>query len=365
MNTKIVLWTFCNLFFLFSLSPVLAIEYGGIGGRPAFPKEDNPRSQSIFIHEILPSETINDGVKIINNTADSKTLLIYATDDTPSTDGGFACEQLSEPIDSVGSWITLDKDEVTLKPNSSEIVPFTITAPENVDVGEHNGCIMIQKKQEKSENSGLNLSFRTGIRVALTVPGKIIKILKIMGFNVVDKNADTFILTPTIKNSGNISVDANVKVSVINKLTKKSTDFGGKYAVLKNNPLVLNFDFKKPFWGGMYGAKTIVTYNDGSSEKILESSFVDFSSMPVKQAQIYIGLVMTALIVIISVPLALVIRRNLRIRKWQVYLVSKNDTLAKLIKTRKVTWKEVVSVNKLKPPYEITIGDKIKLPPLK
>lgn len=37
----------------FSLS-VEAIEYGGFGGRPAYPRADNPRTESIFIHTLEP-----------------------------------------------------------------------------------------------------------------------------------------------------------------------------------------------------------------------------------------------------------------------------------------------------------------------
>lgn len=36
---------------------VSAIEYGGFGGRPAFPREDNARTESIFIHTLEPGIT--------------------------------------------------------------------------------------------------------------------------------------------------------------------------------------------------------------------------------------------------------------------------------------------------------------------
>jgi hypothetical protein len=36
---------------------VSAIEYGGFGGRPAFPRENNARTESIFIHTLEPGVT--------------------------------------------------------------------------------------------------------------------------------------------------------------------------------------------------------------------------------------------------------------------------------------------------------------------
>lgn len=66
-----------------STASAFAIEYSGIGGIPAYPKEDNPRSESIFIYENAPGSVVEDGVVVINNTQDKKTILVYATDTTP------------------------------------------------------------------------------------------------------------------------------------------------------------------------------------------------------------------------------------------------------------------------------------------
>ena len=89
-------------------SLALAVEYGGIGGRPAFPKDDVPRSKSIFIHTLEPGASTTDGLQVINNGDQTVTLAIYAADSVPSTDGGFACRQRSEPKNGSGKWINLE-----------------------------------------------------------------------------------------------------------------------------------------------------------------------------------------------------------------------------------------------------------------
>lgn len=91
-----------------------AVEYGGFGGRPAYPRADNPRTESIFIHTLEPGAVQEEGVLVVNNTAEPKTLLVYATDSTPSTGGAFACKQFSEPKVDVGAWITLANQRLRL-----------------------------------------------------------------------------------------------------------------------------------------------------------------------------------------------------------------------------------------------------------
>lgn len=126
-----------------------AIEYGGFGGRPAFPRADNPRTESIFVHTLEPGAVQKEGVTVINNSTETKTVFVYAADSTPSTGGAFACKQFAEEQTDVGSWIKLEKNEIKLAAGSTQMIPFTITIPNNASVGEHNGCILIQEKKIK------------------------------------------------------------------------------------------------------------------------------------------------------------------------------------------------------------------------
>lgn len=93
--------------------PAASIEYGGIGARPAYPRADNPRTQDIFVYTLGSGAAQDDGVTVINNTQEAKTIYLYSADSTPSTDGGFACKQYLESTrkvstdkHGVGSWIT-------------------------------------------------------------------------------------------------------------------------------------------------------------------------------------------------------------------------------------------------------------------
>lgn len=280
---------------------VLAIEYGGIGGRPAYPRADTPRSESIFIHNIVEGQTIEEGLKVINNTNEQKTLIIYATDETPSTDGGFACKQFAEEQAHVGSWIKLTKTELTLKPQSYEIVPFTINIPASVDVGEHNGCMVIQEKKLETTEAGLNLAIRTALRVALTLPGEIIRQLSLVNFEVIEKDSETYNFKPTVSNTGNVSIDTDIKVYLKDVFNRDLVEYGGKYSVFKNNPLSLNFEYHKFFWGGLYSAQSVVTYNDGEKDILLTSDIETFFSFPHQNAIIIEFIVLSSFLILIRV----------------------------------------------------------------
>ena len=132
-----------------------AASYGGVGGKPAYPVANNPRTKSIFIFELKPGQSASSGVQVFNNTNTTQTINLYGVDSVVSSGGAFACAQNNDPKKEVGAWIHLDQNSVTLSPNSNKIVPFTVTVPNNksVSVGEHDGCIAMQAASQTATNT--------------------------------------------------------------------------------------------------------------------------------------------------------------------------------------------------------------------
>lgn len=357
----------------FLIIDVNAIEYGGLGGRPAYPRPDNPRTDSIFIHTLELGSSKDEGVRVINNTPETKSIIVYAADSTPSTGGGFACKQFVEDKVDVGAWINLEKTELTLEPGTNELIPFTINVPEIADVGEHNGCILIQEKKENvTEQSGVNLSFRTGLRVAITIPGEIIRKLEIQDFKVLSEN-DSINIKPQVKNIGNVSIDSKVKVYTDYFFGMRYFEHGGEYPILRGNVSDWNFELPKPFWGGFYKSRLEVEYNedlgseigrDGAGKSsVLKSDDVWFFSFPSTIGLVIELSILFTLIFVVFIT-GLAIKRNIWIKKnWVIYRVRPNQDINELAKQFKISWKLLVKVNKLKPPYVLNTGDKIKVPP--
>lgn len=362
-----------SFFLLFQTS--FAIEYGGFGGRPAYPRADNPRTESIFVHTLEPGAVQKEGITVVNNSTETKTVLVYAADSTPSTGGAFACKQFSEEKTDVGSWISLNKTELTLSAGSTQIVPFTITVPANAGVGEHNGCVLIQEKKPKRDDQpGVNLSIRTGLRVAIMVPGDIERKLEIAGFDY-KRQKWVIILSPRVRNAGNVSIDADVSVITRHSFGLKYAEQGGEYPVLRWETSDWNFDLPKPFFWGLYRSKFTVSYDQNPAAEIgdntdgeltvLKGPSVWFIMLPsllgfITQL-ILLGLV-GALIFLYIVARR---REQWIINHWVSKTLTANTDITSLAEEYNVSWKLLAKVNRLKPPYTLKKGDKLKVPPHK
>jgi hypothetical protein len=370
MHRKYSFFLLLSVFFfaVAPLWPIQAIEYGGIGGRPGKPREDEPRSESIFTHHVAGGQTVEESVLVINNSNERKTLYVYGADSTPSTDGSFACEQRAEEANDVGSWLQFGQPvlEVELEPKTKQLIPFNIVVPENPTPGEHNGCILIEdKKKSKADGtpSGIHLALRTGIRVRLTVSGRIIRGLEIVGFSSEVMPDRLVVIKPEIRNDGNVSVDANMNVVVRNFFGREVLNFGGKYTILRDDTSKWNFEFPTPFYGLWYKTTMEVSYDDESELITLGAKQLEFFVLPEQNV-----IVATFATVSVVVPLMLLFfaRKFVwwrRRRYWPKYIVRDGDDIMKIAKHRQVAWKILVKVNKLKPPYVLVSGQKVQVPP--
>ena len=374
-STIIFLFSFIIIYFSLPLNNALALEYKGVGGRPAYPRPDNPRSESIFIYTVYPADKINDAIKIINNTDEIKTLMIYPVDSIVSTGGAFSCAQYVEPRNKVGSWIKVKKSEVTLAPQSFEIVPFTLQVPTNIDVGEHNGCLVVQEKKvaPKNKKQGINLSLRTGLRVALTVPGKIIKKIKLENYNVSYLENGKIMLQPKLKNIGNVSVDTDIQVLVYDMWGNIQDFHGGEFTILRDEEVNLNFEFKKPFLGGWFKTHFTAEYDSSINPEIgkknwdkmtkLKSDELNFFVFP-SWSGFFIGLLLLLLLLLILY----LIYKYRQLKKWIKnewvdYQIQLGDNIKVLADMSNVEWKTLAKANRLPPPYILWHGQYIKVPP--
>lgn len=359
-------------------SVVSAINYGGVGGRPAYPNSSNPRTRSIFIYQLKPGQGASDGLRILNNTRQSQTITIDAVDSELASGGAFTCKQAVEPKDDVGAWIRLDTTTVSVAPNSDQVVPFSISVPadKNVGVGEHDGCITIQAASQtaaKSKQPGIVLSFRSAIRVVVTIPGKIVKKLSIVSVKVTPAKDNKYQITPVVSNDGNVSLDTQMQPKLLSIFgTEVSSAKGGTSPVLPRSKASLNFEVKRPFWGGLYRAQVVASYNanpstelgmnNGSNRTAQTLNSVVFFAAPQPLAAL-IELVILAVIAIAAYRLIDNRKHAKHVRThWGPYTAKKSDTLDKLASERGTTWKRIAKVNKLKPPYALSKGQKLKLP---
>jgi hypothetical protein len=351
-----------------------AVEYGGIGAKPSNPDPANPRTQSIFVYSLGTGDTKHDAVTVYNNTPSRKVISVYVVDSETSSGGAFACAQKVDKKSGVGSWVTLENEEVTLNAGANRKINFDITIPATAGVGEHDGCLVVQDGSASTkEGSGVALNFRSALRMVVTVPGATFKKLSFIELTHSMSKSGTIILKPAVKNEGNVSVDADISTSLNNLFGVSIAKDGGSYPILPHSKADWNFELKRPFWGGFYTATTQLQYDP--SNRPLGSTGGTKKTIKGPQSTYWINPQPAAATIEIAIALLMLIsslyiykRRKLRafaLTNWQSHKIKKSDTLIKLAEERGVSWQKVASINNIKAPYHLTAGDSLLLPPKK
>lgn len=419
---------------LLGVGTARAIEYGMLGGKPAYPDEKIPDSQSWFIYNLSPGESKEDGVEVMNLFPESWEALIYAADTTRSSSGGFALKQFSEPKDEVGSWVKfypddppakfqnifkkkggkiipfcgMSRDDLlkesgsktmtdedfsvfekwcqgeesvrrVLNPKERTIIPFVSRVPDNADVGEHTGGILIQKVQPDdagvSDGSAVKLTTRVGVRIYETVPGEIIKKLALEDFKVVknfkefdfgnwfrkEKKPEEYLVQSKIRNDGNASIEQENKIIVKDLLFgKRNAEIPRSFQVLKNDYFISNYSWSNPRFG-KFSFATEAKYSDSNGqEQALRSQTVSLWIIPWRE------IATAAVLLLLATGICWWWKRRMRQKYggvgWIGYKVKKSDNIHKLAEKSGVDWIVLAKTNKIKAPYLLAPGQIILAP---
>ncbi len=197
-----------------------AISYGGLGIYPNKSEwnEQDSLTKSWFIYTLKPGEVKEAKVDVINQSDQPAEVKIYPVDAVTTKDGAFAPQSEDRERIDVGAWITMSASELSLKPNEAKTVDFTIKVPENAEVGDHMGAIIVQSKETPKAEKGtaMKVVSRVGARIYLTVPGEIIKELELEEFSYkIEEGQVVFYLTLT--NKGNIRISPKGEIEIKDK----------------------------------------------------------------------------------------------------------------------------------------------------
>lgn len=358
-------------------SPVVLASSADVGIEPAYPQANNERTQSIFIMRLKVGEQGKDGIRLINSGKESHTVEIYPTDSSSSVDGSFSCRQHAEAVKDVGSWVKLEKTTLTLEAGEQTIVNFTVDVPKGTGPGEHDGCIAVQDTANlpAKSGSGVLLGFRSAIRLAVTVPGKIVKQLNIVRVDINHVEHRGISVSPVAKNSGNVSLDVTARAQLVS-IFGQETEIknGAKYPIMQGATTGWAYVFEGPYWGGIYKARTSLSYNadptsgigqgESSQRRIRKDSgwFIAFPSPLAAVAELA---VLSVALWALTTPLRRRLQRRRATKHWQKYVISDGDTLATIAKKHAIRWRKLARRNHIRAPYLIEPGHTILVPPLK
>ncbi|MBI4092423.1 MAG: LysM peptidoglycan-binding domain-containing protein [Candidatus Kerfeldbacteria bacterium] len=387
-----------------------AIEYEGLGGRPANPDPNVPNSASWFLYQLPAGATKEDALRIENGSGAAVELIVYPADQTPSSDGGFALKQRAETMTELGSWVTLyptprpvayaedrrsipelcqfavvqaaqaaptaDVSElktwcggvreaaIRLEPDQAVAVPFVIRIPDNADVGEHAGGLVLERKRPADEPSapsgGVQLTTRVGVRIYETVPGDIVRQLELTRFTIhPNARQKELVATVGVLAAGNVSIDHTTTLSVSDTIFRRSSQTVERATqALRGQELITNISLPLPRFGRFsYQAQVAYTDTDGAGQRLMTPTIVRWF-VPWLQ----IAVVMLVAVAIIALWLWRRGRDRGRLKQWRPYVVRPGEDLVDIASRRGIDWRVLAKANGLKPPYRLKAGQTIKVP---
>lgn len=352
-------------------SSVLA-STGGIGGRPANPDQNNPRTQSIFVYTLDKGQRKDDAIIISNATEETQTIELLAVDGEVTNSGAYSCRQNVEEKKDLGGWITLSKKEVTLDAGQKQEVPFTVVMPDNADTGEHNACIVYQRKDDEGEiQGGVRIRTRQALRVVATVPGDLRRDIAITSLDVGSIGREQS-FTLNLQSEGNVSADVDMGVTLTDVFGNEIARSAGGYPVLAGQAYSQPFTTQaQPLFGGWYTVKGAISYdseigalgvNSGKNPVTKESDAQVIFLWPTLLG----WAILIAIFVIVDVIVVVIVRLNLRRRavatKWATYTVKQDETIESIAARAQVSWKYLAKANGIKAPYHLPAGRTIKVP---
>lgn len=352
--------TIFSFLFLFAFSSS-AFAMGGIGGKPETPKD--PQNPGWFMYSFEPGTTSQDTVVVTNNTNEEWIIDLYPADSIKSSGGGFALKQKSEKMESVGTWIKLEKESVQLKPYESQKVNFTVSIPSSLEVGEYSGAILFEKRpivdnSSSEKKGGVKINVRTGVRIYETVPGTI---KEQMSFDdlIVQTNEDgSKIIHSEVTNQGNVSSSVKYVTSVSKNGAEEKTE--SEFLVERGSTFHNNLVVEEMPKIGKVDVIVQTFLKDRKNVEILiGEKKASFIIIP----WIELGIALTILLLLII----FLWWRNKKYsgKGWNPVTIKEGETLMSLASLYSIDWKIVAKVNKIKEPYIVNVGSSLLLPPLK
>ena len=361
-----------------------AIESGSISIKPAYPNPDIRFSDSWFIYHLDAGESKEDACRILNKGDEPVTVEVYSVDATTTSQGSFAPgDSYTEPT-GVGSWVAMSGREFELEPNSEILVPFTIKIPEEVDVGDHMGAVIIQKKMpDESETGGTGVSIvtRVGVRIYETVPGEVIKDLdinsmtwryndKILFEGEVNNNWLRFkrylgfgkpaVIEVELENKGNnrlLPVGQFTLTNMFGQVShEQESDLGEIFPKETNN---ISVSWTKPFPPlGRYKLNLAATFDE---ELLPEETQIIIWVLPYNLILILVILAVIVILIRLIIQLIMIKKR----KNWATHVVQPEETIMDIASMYSVRWKKIIRVNKLKKPFTLTSGQILWIPGVK
>ena len=111
--------------------------------RPLYTDPHNPLTRAYFVMNAQSTTRVENNSLIVTNVGSATgTVNLYPVDAFTAATGGIVFRARTDARLDVGAWIKLSQQQVTLGAGQRQLVPFQVTIPRHVRVGQHVGGIV-------------------------------------------------------------------------------------------------------------------------------------------------------------------------------------------------------------------------------
>lgn len=154
----------------------LSIAFANTAEFSLSPTNPNDTQESWLVYTIAPGTTLEDSVTISNISDETITLKLYPADtETSTTEDEFALKSNTVEMSTIGKWVSLNTESITLGPKEKKVVNFTLTIPSGTAEQEYKGGIVAELEAKNdttttgTESTIVQIASRVGLRLYATV----------------------------------------------------------------------------------------------------------------------------------------------------------------------------------------------------
>jgi hypothetical protein len=125
-----------------------------------------------FDYELDPGERVEDAFSVRNDGARPLTLRVYAADAFTTREGTIDLLPASEQSVDSGTWVELDRSDVSVEPGETVLVPFALTVPIDARPGDHPAGIVTSLLSDDAD-AQVQVDRRLGSRLYVRVAGEL------------------------------------------------------------------------------------------------------------------------------------------------------------------------------------------------
>lgn len=242
---------------------------------------------TLIEQKVTPGDTSSSVFRVTNLGQSADTFYVTVRDVSSILPNGtpqFATSSADVTGLEISSWIQMGQQSVTLKPNETKEISFSIKVPSNATPGAHIGGVVVATQPPNLAQTGTAVSYGATAIVSLQVGGDIVDTIQVREFrtdkSVYNKPNVTFIAR--IENTGNTLIKPRGPIEVADMWGKKvatiiiNDDAAG---ILPNSVREFKAEWKgEGFTFGRY--QVLMSLGYGSDSKNTITEYTSFWVLP-------------------------------------------------------------------------------------